>query len=191
MKNQLHNIIRLKEKSSYVVPALALRRADTKEVLGYFPDYDPKTFGGTKTILDSGTSFNLLPTDMADKIATELIASARQRGLYNKLPKNFFRTDRGASTQVAKFNNLKQIRQFPSFEITFEGADGNVKALELSPLHYLKEMSTTDPLIRTFAIRESRGPIVLGQPFLENHYVVLDRKNALVAFGDIDHACSY
>lgn len=190
MKNRLSNKIPIIEKSSYVVPALSLRMADTKEVLGHFPVYNPKKRTGQKTILDSGTSFNLFPPQMAEAAAEKVVARAKELGLYTKLPDGFFRTERSASSRVTRFKNLAQIRQFPSFEITFQGADGNVKALELSPLHYFKEMSNIDPLTRSFGIRESKGPIVLGQPFLENHYVVVDRKNALVAFGDIDYACS-
>jgi len=143
-------------------------------------------FGG----IDTGVSFNLFPTEMAERAAEKVIARAKELGLYNKLPHGFFRTERSANSSVTRFRNLAQIRQFPSFEITFEGADGNIKALELSPLHYFKEMSNFDPLVRSFGIRESKGPIVLGQPFLENHYIVIDRKNALIAFGDINYACS-
>lgn len=190
MKTRLGNKIPIIEKSSYVVPALSLRMADSKEVLGHFPHYNPKKRSGQKTILDSGTSFNLFPPEMAERAALEVTKRAKELGLYNKLPDGFFRTERSASSRVTRFKNLAQIRQFPSFEITFQGADGSIKALELSPLHYFKEMSNIDPLLRSFGIRESKGPIVLGQPFLENHYVVVDRKNALVAFGDIDYACS-
>jgi hypothetical protein len=190
MKNRLNNMIPIIEKSSYVVPALTLRLADTKEVLGHFPVYNPKKHTGKKTILDTGVSFNLFPTEMAERAAEKVIARAKELGLYNKLPHGFFRTERSANSSVTRFRNLAQIRQFPSFEITFEGADGNIKALELSPLHYFKEMSNFDPLVRSFGIRESKGPIVLGQPFLENHYIVIDRKNALIAFGDINYACS-
>jgi len=191
MKGRLNNMIPIIEKSSYVVPALTLRLADSKKVIGHFPRYNPKKRTGQKTILDSGTSFNLFPLEMAERAAEEVIARAKELGLYNQLPHGFFRTDRSASNRTTRFKNLAQIRQFPSFEITFQGSDGNIKALELSPEHYFKEMSSFDPLTRSFGIRESKGPIVLGQPFLENHYIVVDRKNARVAFGDIDYACSH
>lgn len=190
MKGRLNNMIPIIEKSSYVVPALTLRLADSKKIIGHFPSYNPKKRTGQKTILDSGTSFNLFPPEMAESAAAEVISRAKELGLYNRLPNGFFRTDRSASSRTTRFKNMAQIRQFPTFEITFQGVDGNIKALELSPEHYFKEMSSFDPLTRSFGIRESKGAVVLGQPFLENHYIVVDRKNARVAFGDIDYACS-
>lgn len=190
MKHRIGNLVPITEKSSYVLPALTIRRADNKKVLGHFPMYDPLSQKGQKTILDSGTAFNLLAPEMAERVAQEIINRAKELGLYAGFPKGFFRTERAASLRTIKFNSLTQIRKFPNLEITFAGADGKVKALELSPLHYFKEMSTLDPLIRSFGFRETKGPIILGQPFLENHYIVLDRKNALVAFGDIDEVCT-
>lgn len=190
MKNRLGNLIPISEKSSYVLPALSLRLADSKEIIGTFPAYNPKTKNGRKTILDSGTAFNMLPVEMAEAMVLEIIARAKDLSIHHQFPSEFFRTERAASTTVMRFKNLAQIRRFPSFEITFKGIDGKIKALELSPLHYFKEMSDIDPLLRTFALRETSDTVILGQPFMENHYIVLDRAHSAIAFGDIDYACA-
>lgn len=177
------------EKSSYVVPALALRRADNKKLLGTFPAYDPETKSGRRTIIDSGTSFNMLPIEMAVAMAKEVVAFAKD-ARHQFFPEGFFRTERSTKVRIARFPNMIFLRQYPSFEITFYGSDGKTKALELSPLHYFKEMDLDDPLIRTFAIRETDGEVVLGQPFIENHYIVFDRSGGRIGFGNIDVACA-
>jgi hypothetical protein len=190
MLNKINNFIPIIEKTSYVVPALSLRRADNKKIIADFPIYDPKTQKGQKTILDSAAAFILVTPEMASAMAFEISSQAKELGLYDRLPKDFFRTEPASALHLSKFKSLAHLRRFPSFEITFRGDDGEIKALELSPLHYFKEMSSINPLIRAFGIRESKDTLVLGQPFLENHYIVLDRKNALVAFGDINYACT-
>lgn len=190
MKNLVHNFVPIIEKTSYVVPALSLRRADTKKVLGEFPRYDVKNRSGIRTIIDSGSSFLVLPLNMAKSISDEIQKEAEILGLDRSFPEGFFRTERFNSTKVVHFANFNQLRQFPALEITFTGADGEQKNLELSPLHYFKEMDNHNPLIRTFAIRESTGDAILGQPFLENHYTYFDRKNERIGFGNIDLACA-
>ncbi len=190
MKNLVHNFVPIIEKTSYVVPALNLRRADNKLVLGEFPNYDVKNRSGIRTIIDSGSSFLVLPPKMAKSISDEIQKEAEYLGLNHSFPEGFFRTERFNSTKVVHFASLDQLRQFPALEITFTGVDGQKKNLELSPLHYFKEMDNYDPLTRTFAIRESSGDAILGQPFLENHYTYFDRKNGQIGFGNIDLACA-
>lgn len=189
MESLIGNFIPIIEKTAYVVPARSIRRADTKAVLGNFPAYDPKTRSGVRTIIDSATSFLLLPTEMAENVASEIAQRADNLGILHQFPSGFFRTERSSSTKTIRFNNLVQLRQFLPLEITFVGDDGKQKALELSPLHYFKEIDTKDPLIRTFAIRETSGDVILGQPFLESHYTYFDRKNSRIGFGNSDIAC--
>lgn len=177
------------EKSAYVVPALIMRRADNKKFLGAFPKYDPESKTGRRTILDSGTAFNMLPVDMAVAMTREVMAFAEDKNLNHLFPEGFFRTERSISTKVARFSSLLSIRQFPTFEISFYGVDGKTKSLELSPLYYFKQMDVNDPLVRTYATRDTGSDIILGQPFLENHYVVFDRNRGMVGFGNINVAC--
>jgi len=185
----LSKFIPIIEKSSYVVPALTMRRADNKKFIAAFPSYDPKTKTGRKTILDSGTSFNLLPIEMAAAMTKEVMLFAKEN-LGPIFPDGYFRHERSTATKTARFPSLANIRQFPIFEINFHGSDGKSKSLELSPLHYFKEMDLDDPLVRTYAIRETDGEVILGQPFLENHYVVFDRSQGRVGFGNINVACA-
>lgn len=189
MERLLYNFIPIIEKTAYVVPALSLRFAETKKNVASFPLYDPSQKTGIRTIIDSASSFMLLPSDMALSMARHVQLAADDLMLSSKFPEGFFRTERSNSTKVARFLSPSQIRKFPTFEITFLGFDGKEKALELSPLHYFKEMDNDDPMIRTFAVRETNADVVLGQPFLENHYVFFDRNNARIGFGNIDLAC--
>lgn len=126
---------------------------------------------------------------MATNLAHEIYSQADALGLMNQIPSGFFRIERSSSLKPVRFNNITQIRQLPWFEITFVGTDNKTKALELSPLHYLKEIDPADPLVRVFAIRETSGDVVLGQPFLENHYTYFDRAHARIGFAHIDLAC--
>ena len=190
MKGLVGKFVPIIERSAFVVPAETLRLMDSKKVIGKFDQYDPESKTGIKTYLDSGTAFLLLPPKMAQNFATVVSARAEELGFANSISPNFYRTARSVSTTTARFESEAQIRQFPRFEITFQGADGTTKALELSPRHYLKPMHPHDPLQRTFAVRESNDDTVLGQPFLENHYLVFDRKNNAVGFGNIDVACA-
>lgn len=183
------NFIPIIEKTAYVVPAQNIRRADTKAVFGNFPGYDAADKTGIKTIIDSATSFLLLPSDMAQNLANEIYSQADALGFMNQIPSGFFRIERSSSLKPVRFNNITQIRQLPWFEITFVGTDNKTKALELSPLHYLKEIDPADPLVRVFAIRETSGDVVLGQPFLENHYTYFDRAHARIGFAHSDVAC--
>jgi hypothetical protein len=189
MKRFVHNFVPIIEKTSYVVPALSLRRADTKKILGEFPKYDVRNRSGLRTIIDSGSAFLILPPKMAKSVSQEIEKEAEVLGLAQGFPEGFFRTERFNSTKVVQFANYTQLRQFPSLEIIFEGADGKMKNLELSPLHYFKEMDDQNPLVRTFGFRESNTDAVLGQPFLENHYTYFDRAKGRIGFGNIDLAC--
>jgi hypothetical protein len=190
MKKFMRSFIPIIEKTAYVVPALSIRLTDNKKIIGNFPDYDPKTKKGIRTIIDSASSFVLLPINLATKVAKIIKDDAQALGHGNFFPDGYFRTERANSTKTIRFSSLAQIRQFPSLEITFMGFDKKIKALELSPLHYFKEMDLKDPLVRAFGIRETGGDVVLGQPFLENHYTYFDRKNKRIGFGNIDLACT-
>lgn len=190
MRPWIGNYIPIIEKTAYVVPAISLRFASTKKVIADFPLYNAKERTGVRTILDSASSFLLLPVEMASTLSNEIEHSARSLDIHKQFPEGFFRTERSNSTKVARFLNLAQIRQFPALEISFRGVDKSIKSLEISPLHYFKEIDADDPLVRTFAVRETSGDVVLGQPFLESHYAVFDRKNARIGFGNIDLACA-
>lgn len=188
-KINLHTIIPIIEKSSFVMPAVKILLADTKRSLGSFPKYDPLTKSGIKTILDSASSFLLLPVDISNNVVNEIINKASDIGIIDSFPANFFSTQRGSTTKTIRFANEEQIRQFPKFEIEFLSIDDQKKYLELSPEYYFKAMDKQDPLVRTFAIRHTQSEVVLGQPFMENHYMLFDRQNGLISFGDIHQAC--
>ncbi len=190
MKPYIGNFVPIIERSDYVVPAVTLRLGDNKRMLAEFPSYNAITKEGVRTIIDSASAFLLLPVAMANTVALEVSNAANSLNLLNQFPAGFFRTERGNSTKVIRFASLAQIRQFPSLEIGLRGTDGTIKNLEIPPQHYFKEVDSEDALVRTFAIRESNGDAVLGQPFLESHYAVFDRKNGVIGFGNIDMACS-
>lgn len=189
MKEIVGNFIPIVEKTAYVVPAISLRTRDNKEVLADFPKYDKKTKLGTRTIINSASSFLLLPPEMATAVADLVQQDAYTLNLSSHFPANFFRTERSSSTKTVRFADMTQLRKFPTFEITFRGVDGSTKALELSPLYYFKAMDEKDPLVRTFAVRDTTGDVELGQPFLENHYAYFNRKEGVIGFGDINVAC--
>lgn len=189
MDDLIGNFIPIIEKSAFVVPARSLRRKDTKQEIAMFPSYNPATKLGTKTIIDSAKAFLLLPTNMAELLADDVKNAAKNLGILPQFPDGFFRTERASTTKTLRFVSLQQLRQFPSYEIGFTGSDGTMKYLELSPLYYFKEMDKQDTLVRVFAVRESTGTVVLGHPFLENHYAYFEPQKGRIGFGNIDIAC--
>ena len=181
--------IHIIEKSSFVVPALKMLLADSKRVIGEFPHYDKNTKNEPKVILDSASTFLLLPVNIAQEMLKEIISTADKIGIINAFPYNFFNTDRGSGIKLVKFDNHNQIRQFPTFKIEFLGLNGKKEYLDIKPEYYFKTMEPKDELLRTFAIRHTQSDIVLGQPFMENYYMVFDRENGIISFGDINKAC--
>ena len=177
------------EKSYFVVPALKLLLSDSKRVIGEFPRYDIDKKSGRKTILDSSSAFLLLPVEIAQEMLKEIISTADNIGIINAFPYNFFNTDRGSGIKLVKFADANQIRQFPTFEIEFLGLNNKKEYLDIKPEYYFKAMDKKDPLMRAFSIRHTQSDIVLGQPFMENYYMVFDRENGIVNFGDIAKVC--
>lgn len=190
MKPFIGNYIELIEKTAYVVPALSLRWGDTKQHIADFPHYNAATKTGVRTILDSSSSFLLLPVAMAESVAKNVEKTAGALDILHHFPEGFFRTERANSVKTVRFLNLTQIRQFPPLEVSFRGVDGSIKNLEIPSEHYLKVIDSEQPLLRTFAVRETNGDVLLGQPFLESHYTVFDRGNSRIGFGNIDVACA-
>lgn len=177
------------EKTSFTVPALKILRSDTKKILGTFPIYDSSDKNSIKTILDSSSTFTMLPVEVTNAIVDEIIQRAQNLGLASSFPVGFFNTQRGSGTIPVKFADLKQLKQFPSFEIEFLDSFGEKKYLSLMPEYYFKSVDPNDKLIRIFTFRQTQGTITLGQPFMENHYMVFDRENGIIGFGDINRAC--
>lgn len=184
MRGLIGNFIPIIDKNSYSIPAINIRLADSKEILAKFPSSNSK-----KTIIDSSSLFLQLEPKMANALAKKIQSEAESLNLSEYFPVGFFRTERANAIKTIKFQNLSQLRQFSSFEITFLGTDGQEKALELSPLHYFKEIDQANPLVRTLAIRETNNDIILGQPFLESNYTYFDRKNGRIGFANSQLAC--
>jgi len=181
IKDTLRDFIPIKEKSEFVVPALYIRTSNDKRILANF---------GTRTVIDTGTAFTVLPRKMAEIIRDEIISRAQELGIADEFPKDFFRLERVSTPKMVRFASLKQVRQFPTFEIAFSGLDGKKKYLLMQPMNYFKEMDPLDPNFRAFGFRETDGEARLGQSFLENYYIFVDRKNGIIGFGDIDKACN-
>lgn len=190
MVNFIGNLVPILERNDYVVPVLSIRRTDSKQVIAQFNLFDPTTRTGDRVVIDSSSPFLMFPPHITAILVDTIENEIKDLGIDKQFPPGFFRTERSSSIKVVKFMNKTQLKQLPSFEISIMGLDGKAKHLELSPFNYLKEMDTSDPMFRAFAIRDTSGDAILGQPFLEGHYTYFDRKNQLIGFGNIDLACA-
>jgi hypothetical protein len=152
-------------------------------LLGTFPDF-PTT--GLRTIVDSGTTLNLIPPDMFNNILNVMI------GVQSGLPQEFFTTQNPGDGTFARNVDDATIARFPTLQVQLRSTTGQTFWLDMTPQTYFKEWTNGT---RIFGFRPTqdlvqfRPLIIMGQVFMENHYVSFDRANSRVGFGDNSALC--
>lgn len=140
------------------------------------------TTGEGKTIVDSGTTLVLLPSDAHRLIHQQLEAAAELAGLKEKIPDGFW--DR-ISSDISVHADLTEadIKTFPPVMLSIPGS-GEAESidLEMKPQRYFRKGSGGV----YFGIRAHHGALaILGQVFMENFDVVFDRANKRIGFAPI------
>lgn len=152
--------------------------------VGDFPAFVPDVKGGPVTIVDSGSTMNILPPEIVDNAVALMKKVVTTKGL--TIDQRFW-TAKVTSDYYALPIAPEVIAQFPTFLVVVRGEGGKLVELALAPETYFKEV---EPGTRTFSFRRSRGLSILGQVFMENHYVEFDRENKRIGFAPNASLCS-
>ena len=195
----------------YVVAALSAKIANSTNVLGHFPhpDSDGKT---NATIVDTGSTFSMLPPDMYQALVSELKRIALKENI--ALPVDFFGETGGLKAVPVEMAE-SDLNKFPTLEFeligggakqealvdkeTFlqKGIDKTPITLKIDPEHYFKVVKKGEKhLKRVFSFRSAGTAklFILGQPLFEsNYYVEIVRKdqqgNGLIGFASNAGLC--
>lgn len=134
------------------------------------------SFDGVQTILDTGTTLNLVP----QAVYSALVAKLRSAG--TSLPDKFW-TANGDPTQNEYVMQVSasDLAKLPVISLTFPNADGGADiSVDLKPEVYLKSLGNAG---RIFSFRPAAGsPYIWGQPVLESMHVVFKRGEGKVGF---------
>ncbi|MEM7494692.1 MAG: pepsin-like aspartyl protease [Myxococcota bacterium] len=185
----------------YAVPAQSLwwTLGDKRGKLGEFPDARLSDGYHDVTIVDSGSTFLVLPRSMAGKLARLLRRSATENGMV--LPENFWDIEPTNRAATARRQRL-DLSKFPTLELVLAGGDSVGAAvaarelgdsddngtitLRIKPRHYLQEMK---PGKRAFAVNAGTSLAILGLPLLESYLTVFDLQNHAVGFASNEGLC--
>ncbi len=164
--------IPLLEESYYVVEARSLQIKGG----GTFAGDSALAFpGSVKTIIDSGTTMALLPSEMVDAIVALMKQTVQDNNITN-IPDAFWTTTDPASDDYSHKIPAAEVALFPTLQVMLRDASGQDAAFDISPDTYLKAIFQ-DADERVFGFRASRSIYILGQVFMENGLYVFDRAN--------------
>ncbi|MEM7495809.1 MAG: pepsin-like aspartic protease [Myxococcota bacterium] len=108
------------KQTYHVVPALSLWIVDgeKREKLGEFPDSRLSDGYSDVVILDSGSTFTVLPADMLNQLTARLQGIAQSYGM--RLPDGFWNTGSGGKAVLASKSQL-DVTKFPKLELVLAG----------------------------------------------------------------------
>lgn len=177
------NFAPILEESYYVLPFKSMRVKGATTSLGIFPDYRTTK---TRTILDSGTTLNLVPRQIFEAIVVAMNKVNNSKGL--GIPSMFFKTENPAQADFTMEIEESAIAQFPILEVEVESVAGPSFWLEIPPQVYFKDLGSNN---RIFGFRPSTGnpAFIFGQVLMENNYTVFDRDDKRVGFGPLTGLC--
>ncbi len=144
------------------------------------------TFSGTEstiafpsshqTIIDSGTTMNLLPGEMVTAIIA-LMKQTVQDNNITDIPDAFWTTTDPSDENYSRKIPAAEVVLFPTLQVVLRDGDGQDAAFDISPTTYFKAMYK-DADEHVFGFRAATGsPYILGQVFMENGLYVFDRAN--------------
>lgn len=140
---------------------------------------------GQPVLLDSGTTFNLLPEDMFNALVGALKAINTSKKL--KLPDAFFTTTTPSNVSYTQPVSLKTIQQFPILQLVVQKEKSGSFVLEIKPETYFKDLGNGQ---RVFGFRKGRPDVaIFGQVFMENYYVSFDFGNHRLGFAPTAKLC--
>jgi len=144
------------EEKWYVISPQRLQTKDGKK-LGKFR---------VPTVVDSGSTDLVVTSAMHEEIMKVLQPIAEKNGV--DLSQELIRT------------TADVIAQFPVLQVLAKNTEGQKITLDIAPDTYFKQAGGAGYILG-ISIREDQT--LLGQPFLQNHFVVFDRANKRLGFG--------
>jgi hypothetical protein len=138
--------------------------------IGDFPALKPDG-NGIPTIVDSGSTMNIFPTDIYQNAVAVLKAASNQQSL--GIPDDFW-TATPDDAHYSLTISPTVIAKLPTFQILVRGMTDQLVHLDLKPDTYLKVLDAVTGK-RTASFRKSSSITILGQAFMEGYYIEFDR----------------
>lgn len=153
--------------------------------VGLFQDW--KVSGNIPTIVDSGSTMNYFPP----KVYTEALRLLKAVSTHKSLgiPEAFWNAAPGSNNySIPLSTNI--IAQLPQFKLAITSTQTENAYVDLLPDTYLKAL-TANPNYRTSSFRQSNGLNILGQAFMEGHYVEFNLESTpnLIGFASNSNIC--
>ncbi len=152
--------------------------------IGEFPS-DAGAGSGLVTIVDSGTTLNILPYSIFESAAAIMRAVNDAKGLL--IPDSYWIDEPGKNHMLLSLS-ADQIAAFPIIQIVLSDVAGNPLPLSMAPSTYFKELGFGSGN-RIFGFAHAQGLNILGQVFMENFSVQFDKTNNRVGFGPNTAIC--
>ena len=156
------------------------------------------TFSGTEstiafpsshqTIIDSGTTMNLLPGEMVTAIIA-LMKQTVQDNNITDIPDAFWTTTDPSDENYSRKIPAAEVALFPTLQVVLRDGDGQDAAFDISPTTYFKAMYK-DADEHVFGFRAATGShYILGQVFMENGLFVFDRAHKRIGIAPNTGLC--
>lgn len=155
--------VQIVEKSWYVINARQVSAGGT--------NFGDLSQDGSSVIVDSGTTLNLLPSNVTSSIISYLSSNYPHAANWTAI-----QSQASAPTPIS-CPSQSDISQMPNINIAL---DNNV-TLSIAPNTYFKKISGGQCFFG-FANQEAGSPIILGQVTMENYMVRFDRTNSQIGF---------
>lgn len=153
------------------------------KVNGTSLNLDCKEYNYVKTIVDSGTTNLRLPTKVFTAVVTQIKQFIKTKGV--EASDQYFKGD----TNLCWQTSAVPYSYFPVLSISLPVTDNEIFELRISPQQYLRpvgEVNDEGPDVDCFkfGLSDSTSGTVIGAVAMEGFYVVFNRTNQKVGFGE-------
>gem|GEM_PF-6308614 len=153
-----------------VGPNWAIAPPNVATTVGDFPTLHPNG-SGIPTIVDSGSTMNIFPTEIYENAIAVLKAASNLQNL--GIPDDYWTALPGTPHYSLPIG-ADVIAKLPVFQIVVRGMGEQFVYLNLTPDTYLKQLDS-EANGRTSSFRQSSSIFILGQAFMEGYYIEFDR----------------